>query len=422
MKNTDFDFDIFEAEKHRPQPNKEDNESSLNNYSNDDIISSKEGNSNKRSRSKKKPIIIASISIVVLIILAAIIVLAYPLLSSKHNPDKYIETYIECLSEKDWDKAYDFMPATDSPYITKENFKKFIEANSVDTLLSGASTMSFVIEQERTEDNKIYYSIDYIDSEGNWKTAHARIKMVKDGFWKYDEYRVIPSRKLICNADVYVPAGAKLFVDSIEVQNPESTTMTDSKTGNEIPVSVFTTDYMFSGEHEIKVLCDGFNDYIKKEKINTDNYIFYIPLTMSQDQYGKLYSRAQDDIKAVYNYACGGESGIDSSELSVAFAKDSVNSLYDEIKKSVYADNQYIDISEFAISEAKLKSQFGDIAVTCSSSAECYINFEFDYTYKITNNFDSTSEQRSDTGYASVKYIYENSKWVIDDIAVRAIF
>lgn len=422
MKNTDFDFDIFEAEKHRPQPNKEDNESSLNNYSNDDIISSKEGNSNKRSRSKKKPIIIASISIVVLIILAAIIVLAYPLLSSKHNPDKYIETYIECLSEKDWDKAYDFMPATDSPYITKENFKKFIEANSVDTLLSGASTMSFVIEQERTEDNKIYYSIDYIDSEGNWKTAHARIKMVKDGFWKYDEYRVIPSRKLICNADVYVPAGAKLFVDSIEVQNPESTTMTDSKTGNEIPVSVFTTDYMFSGEHEIKVQCDGFNDYIKKEKINTDNYIFYIPLTMSQDQYGKLYSRAQDDIKAVYNYACGGESGIDSSELSVAFAKDSVNSLYDEIKKSVYADNQYIDISEFAISEAKLKSQFGDIAVTCSSSAECYINFEFDYTYKITNNFDSTSEQRSDTGYASVKYIYENSKWVIDDIDVRAIF
>lgn len=90
--------------------------------------------------------------------------------------------------------------------------------------------------------------------------------MVKDGFWKYDEYRVIPSRNLICNADIYVPAGAKVFVDSVEVQNSQSTTMTDSKTGKDIPVSVFTTDYMFSGEHEIKVQCEGFNDYIKTEK------------------------------------------------------------------------------------------------------------------------------------------------------------
>lgn len=415
MEKTNFDFDIFEAEKHRADTGNE-------NYDGNDKNNKEKKEDNKRPSSKKKRLIAVIISIVLLILIAVTVLLVYPIVSSKHNPEKYIDAYIQCLSEKNWDEAYNFMPSIDSPYINKESFKQFIEANSVDTLFSGSKAGSYVIEKEYTGDKFTSYTIDYIDAEGNWKTVHARIKMVKDGFWKYDEYRVIPSRNLICDADIYVPAGAKVFVDSVEVQNSQSTTMTDSKTGKDIPVSVFTTDYMFSGEHEIKVQCEGFNDYIKTEKINKDSYIFYIPLTMSEDQYSKLYNRAQEAVNNLYSYACGGESGIDAAELSERFSGDSVNALYDEIKDSVYDSNKYIDITDFSISQATLKSQFGDIAVSCSSSAECYINFEFDYKYKITNSFDSASENRTDTGYASVKYVYENSKWVIDDIAVRAVF
>lgn len=413
MEKTNFDFDIFEAEKHRADTGNE-------NYDGNDKNNKEEDN--KRRSSKKRRLIAVIISIVLLILIAVTVLLVYPIVSSKHNPEKYIDAYIQCLSEKNWDEAYNFMPSIDSPYINKESFKQFIEANSVDTLFSGSKAGSYVIEKEYTGEEFTSYSIDYIDAEGNWKTVHARIKMVKDGFWKYDEYRVIPSRNLICDADIYVPAGAKVFVDSVEVQDSQSTTMTDSKTGKDIPVSVFTTDYMFSGEHEIKVQCEGFNDYIKTEKINKDSYIFYIPLTMSEDQYSKLYNRAQEAVNNLYSYACGGESGIDASELSERFSGDSVNALYDEIKDSVYDSNKYIDITDFSVSQATLKSQFGDIAVSCSSSAECYINFEFDYKYKITNSFDSESENRTDTGSASVKYVYENSKWVIDDIAVRAVF
>lgn len=413
MEKTNFDFDIFEAEKHRADTGNE-------NYDGNDKNNKEEDN--KRRSSKKRRLIAVIISIVLLILIAVTVLLVYPIVSSKHNPEKYIDAYIQCLSEKNWDEAYNFMPSIDSPYINKESFKQFIETNSVDTLFSGSKAGSYVIEKEYTGEEFTSYSIDYIDAEGNWKTVHARIKMVKDGFWKYDEYRVIPSRNLICDADIYVPAGAKVFVDSVEVQDSQSTTMTDSKTGKDIPVSVFTTDYMFSGEHEIKVQCEGFNDYIKTEKINKDSYIFYIPLTMSEDQYSKLYNRAQEAVNNLYSYACGGESGIDASELSERFSGDSVNALYDEIKDSVYDSNKYIDITDFSVSQATLKSQFGDIAVSCSSSAECYINFEFDYKYKITNSFDSESENRTDTGSASVKYVYENSKWVIDDIAVRAVF
>lgn len=413
MEKTNFDFDIFEAEKHRADTGNE-------NYDGNDKNNKEEDN--KRPSSKKKRLIAVIISVVLLILIAVTVLLVYPLVSSKHNPEKYIDAYIQCLSEKNWDEAYNFMPSIDSPYINKESFKQFIETNSVDTLFSGSKAGSYVIEKEYTGDKFTSYTIDYIDAEGNWKTVHARIKMVKDGFWKYDEYRVIPSRNLICNADIYVSAGAKVFVDSVEVQNSQSTTMTDSKTGKDIPVSVFTTDYMFSGEHEIKVQCEGFNDYIKTEKINKDSYIFYISLTMSEDQYSKLYNRAQEAVNNLYSYTCGGESGIDASELSERFSGDSVNALYDEIKDSVYDSNKYIDITDFSVSQATLKSQFGDIAVSCSSSAECYINFEFDYKYKITNSFDSESENRTDTGSASVKYVYENSKWVIDDIAVRAVF
>lgn len=69
-----------------------------------------------------------------LILIAVTVLLVYPIVSSKHNPEKYIDAYIQCLSEKNWDEAYNFMPSIDSPYINKESFKQFIEANSVDTL------------------------------------------------------------------------------------------------------------------------------------------------------------------------------------------------------------------------------------------------------------------------------------------------
>lgn len=374
-----------------------------------------------RKQKKRKKFFYVLIVFAVLIVAAGIAAAVYPLLSPQHNPDRFVKAYLGYASQRNWDIVYEFLPSLDSPYITRESFDKFISESSEDELVAGIDADDFIIEREKTDGDKIYYRVDYINTNGNWQTTYIKVKKIKDGFWKYDSYRIVPDKRIICDAQIYAPAGAKVYVDSTEVTSFETVNETDPKTGKEVSANVFTTDYMFSGSHNIKVQCDGFNDYENSVQIDDENSNIYISLNMSAEKYNSLMDEAKTAVQAVYAYACGGEE-VDKNIFSSEFAENSLEELYSEAKNSMYSDSKYIVISDFAVNDVNAKSEYEDISVSYNSSDDCYVNFEFNYSYKIKNKFDGLSESRSDTGYAAVKYIYENSKWVIDDIAARAIF
>lgn len=406
MKNNRIDFEAFEAEKHRPE--KAENGT---------------GKAIKRGGNKKKlRIIIAVICAVLLLLIAAVAAAIYPILSTRHNPDRFIEAYVQCVTSKDWNTAYRFLPSLDSPFITQEGFVQLMSESSAETLFAGGNVQSYVIEREKEKGNKIYYCIDYVDGNGEWNTEYVAVKTVKDGIWKYDDYRIVPGEKLMCSAEIYTPAGARLFLDGTEIENKSSLTETDPKTGKEVTACVFSTDYMFCTEHQIKVQCEGFEDYEETVQIDAQNNTVNITLTMSEEQYNSLFERAKKAVEAAYDYAGGGEAGIDESELSAGFAGERVEEFYSEIKSTEYADNKYLTVSDFSITSAESDTESGGTEVSYNSAGACYVNFEFNYTYTLSNSFDGASEKRSDTGRAGVKFVYENAKWVVDDIAVRAIF
>ena len=150
MKNNRIDFEAFEAEKHRPE--KAENGT---------------GKAIKRGGNKKKlRIIIAVICAVLLLLIAAVAAAIYPILSTRHNPDRFIEAYVQCVTSKDWNTAYRFLPSLDSPFITQEGFVQLMSESSAETLFAGGNVQSYVIEREKEKGNKIYYCIDYIDGNG----------------------------------------------------------------------------------------------------------------------------------------------------------------------------------------------------------------------------------------------------------------
>lgn len=409
MADTQINFDIFEAEKH------------LNNEKNSAPQNGGFEKENKIGK-KKKLCLIAGIAAAILI--AAVVTLTvYPLVSVKHNPEKFVKRYAEAVSEQDWDSAFEFLPAFDSPYITREAFYEYISAHPDDIPLAGAEAKSILIEPAKADGDMLYYTADYLDGSGNWQTAGFKVKRMKDGFWKYDTYRIIPSEKLICRAHICAPEGTKLFINSVEVASAGSEKGMDPKTGKEVSYAVFDSDYMIAGEYEIQAQCSGFQEYTQTVSVNSENEDFYISYKISEDAFQALFETAKSAVGALYDHACGTGNGIDRALLSSDFGQNGINALYDEISSSLACCGEYVKVSDFSITGAELKSSYGEGSETAyNSGGECAVNFSFDYTYKISNTFENTSENRDDTGYASVKFLYENNKWVIDDLAVRAIF
>ena len=400
----EINLEIFEAEKHREKP-----------------LPEKKPDKNKRK--KKQRIIMIILAVAVIAVAAVSAVITYPLLSKTHNPDRFVEAYVNSALNKDWETVYDYMPYTDSPFISYEGFTDFIQENPQENAFENANTESFVIEKDSMDGDFIYYSVDYPDQEQNWQTAYVTVKKVKDNFWKYDKYKIIPNQRLVCEAQIYAPAGAKVFIDGIELTEVRNEYGLDPANGKEISYSVFTSDYMFSGEHVITAQNAGCDDYESTVEINRENADVYLELRNSEENFNGLCENAKNAVQSLYPLAAGETADSTGIKFSSSFGKDGFQGLVKETGEFVYSELNGVSVSGIKIIKTEIRSEYDpNTKIAYNTSDEININFKFEYKYKISNTVENTSEERYDSGYAAVRFIYENSEWVIDNIAVRAFF
>lgn len=373
------------------------------------------------THSKQKKLKIFS-ALLLAVTAAAAAAALYPLLSARHNPDRFIKAYVNSAVNRDWKAVYSSIPYIDSPFISYEEFTDFINENPGENPLENAADGSFVIERESTEGQYIYYSVDYIDKDKNWNTAYITVKKTKDGFWKYDEYKIIPNQKLISRAQIYAPAGARLYVDGTEITDMRMKSGIDPSNGKETSYCVFTTDYLFTGVHEITAQKDGCEDYRAQADINAENSFIYVSMNISKDSFSACLENAKLAAETLYRLAAGEQDEADGLNFSSRFGRDGFIELAAQTKKSV-CPAAGVRVSDFKITSAQPKSTNKPAAgISYNTSDVIYADFNFEYKYKITNTAENTSQERFGEGYAAVKFVYENSEWVIDDIAARAIF
>lgn len=384
---------------------------------------SEEKNEKPNKNKKNGKIIKITAAIIFACIIIISVILIYPMLSAKHNPNKFAEKYISSIVEADWEYVYNHSSFGSSPFISYEAFETYCRENPQGISLGTAPILDYQIEIDKTEDNSIYYSVSYLTEDKTEGTYYINIIKTKDNFWKYDTFTAVPTENSICSATIYAPLGTTITLNGTKLESNSTVTSKSTQENKETAFSAFETGYLFEGSYELAAENPFCNSYSGTIEISRANNKHYLELSVSESCRNELFEKAKSSIETLYNGACA--NSIDTSELglSSAFTEEKFLEVLKVAEASVLYTNDSVSVSDFSITDAKQKSDSGtETIIACNYDSVIETAISFDYKYTVTNKIDNASEERKDTGYAVVRFVYENSKWLIDDIAVRAYF
>lgn len=403
--DNNYNFELFEAKR--------------DNFSQDSTqeVVKKHKNNNNKTRIA----LIAVITVIVLTVVCAA-VLAAPLLSSNHNPDKFADKFVKNLIQNDWDNIYDDSQFYNSPVITKEHFINYCEQNKQVTVLNGVKISDYIVEKDKESENSINYSIHYVTDTSEYGVYYLTVNKVEDKFWRYDTYKAELEGDSVCSIKIYAPSGTQVSINSANLTNAKEITersATDSS-------NVYLNEYdivLLDDTYNIEAQNESCNNYTQSAEINKETDDYYIEMTLSENAYNSLCSKGAEIVKTMYTQACSGSLTQQSIDVSESFSGDDFNAVISDIQNSIYASDSSIEVTDFQITGTSLKSSYSDnTKIGYESDGKTEIIFTFDYKYTISNTAAATSEQREDHGYANIEFIYQNSQWVVNDIACRAYF
>lgn len=385
-----------------------------------------EGGSQKAVRkhknmNKSRTALIAIIVGIVLAVVCASIFIS-PLLLSSHNPDRFADRFVKNLTQNDWEKIYDDSQFYNSPVITKEYFTKYCEQNKQVSVLNGTKVSDYIIEKDKESDDCINYSIHYVTDTSEYGVYYLTVNRVEDKFWKYDTYKALLQGDSVCNIKIYAPSDTQVSINSANLTNAKEITERSALGSSNVYLNEYDV-VLLDDTYNIEAQNENCNNYSQSAEINKETEDYYIEMTLSESAYNSLCSKGSEIVKTMYTQACSGSLTQQSIDVSESFSGDDFNAVINDIQNSVYSSDGVIEITDFQITGTSLKSSYSDnTKIGYDSNGKTEIIFTFDYKYTINNTADATSEQREDQGYANIEFVYQNSKWVVNDIGCRAYF
>lgn len=413
-----YNFELFEADKLKQAVNDENSETQNNFH---DETEAETAKAKKKKSAKKAKAIIIICAVLACMIIAAAITLIYPLLSAKYSPDRFVASYVSNVIDGNWAKVYKNSPFFNSPFITQESFVEYCKANPDAFAINKSKIADYKIERDRKDGDINYYSMNYITEDGEQGVYYITLQMTKNGFYKYDTYKAVPIEDIITRAVIYAPQGTEIALNGKEVKSTNIITPTSAPGTNELSYAEYKSDYLFAGSYEITAKNEAGLDYAQTADISSGNNIFYVALEV--DESTALYDRTKGAIEALYQSAIKNSINTDDLGISKSFDGDKFLAVLKNAEDEVYYTNENLEVSNFEITNAKCEKSSSDKTyISYNSNGETDITITFDYKYTLSNKVDNTSEEKTNTGFATVKFVYQNSAYVIDNIASRAEF
>ena len=377
---------------------------------------------NINASKKRSNIIKAAFITAFAALLIAIFVFAFPLLSPKHNPNRFVDAYIKSIINGDLKKVYENSDFGSSPFVSYEAFERFCSENPEGFSLSASPVSDFEVQADKKENGVIYYSVRYITEGGDTGVYYISVKQTKNGFWLYDGYTACISKNGICSAVIFAPCATEITVDGISVSKAQTISAKSADEKKTVYYDEYRIDHIFEGEHELKAINASCEEYTQKISITNSENKIYVNMKLSEGGFNSLADKAPQSVQAIYSSALSDNADKNALGFSESFSDEGFSSLISDIQQSAFFGNSYISVSDITVSSIAVKNGFEDYELNCRASKDICLAFDFDYTYKISNSAESTEESRSDTGSASVYYTYENGEWRISDISLYAYF
>lgn len=244
-----------------------------------------------KEKKKKKTGLIVTLVLVFLALCAIILALIGLVVGSFFvTPDAQAEKFASYLEDGDTKGLYDMM-FDENSIITYEQFADAY-LNSEDFGLDKyeGKTGHQVVLATEGELISNYYA-RFIGGGA----LYFDVEKVEDGFWYFDEYRIVTED---CpDYEVYVPEGARLFVDDVEIlSEPEKDVVTGLDKYNLAP--------LLTGEYDLRVEY-GDKIYEKRICVFTDLYYNTLILDPEEIEYGSTIQEASAyttaDAEAFFN-------------------------------------------------------------------------------------------------------------------------
>lgn len=354
-------------------------------------------------------IIIAAAAVCVALI---IFIIAGNVLS---NPKRTVEKYFKAASSGNWEKVYNYVDIPDGEFITKDLLAKAFEDE--DTM--NITNFEVVENESNTSGISKQYYITYFASGSSKRTT--RVEVVRDGrfmlFWQ--RYKISADDIVAQNIKFTVRDGSKLYIDGIEVKDSYIVEEKDDSSTNK----TYKIDYLFMGDHEIKVVSDVYHDVEKNYSITSSSMEYTVTTTDIKDEIvAARMTAAENDMQTFYEAAIAKKDFNDLKSLCVSddTQQKSIKSLYDTFVTRTY-NNGYgvakIDFTDFSeTTTTGVSKGVPYVSVTVTAKVNATVNIK-----PTSYNNNATSKSVTDTIKDVFRYEYHDGEWKISSVSLDRV-
>lgn len=317
---------------------------------------------------------------------------------------EYVATkYFEALSNGDINTAYNFLKFDESDFLNKKFYAE--QAEYFDSPIKAYSVKcQSDMKTGMTEARVSYQTVD------NERKKVFKVSLVKEKKKKYlffDSWKIEPTNMMADYFDILVPVGAKVYLDSVQL---------DEKNSEITDESLYTRYHIqniFEGYYDILVTADGMKDYencieIESEESYKVNDMEYTDEYMKQ-MYEKTAEFAKVCIEALFSRA-------DFNVLRPFASTDELlcANLQMDYEKMLEAMDESITTKKLNVYNA------GASLLECSGNQiRIGVMYHYDHKFKEYNPWFGKNEMKEVKGRESsliVTFSKENDEWVVTHI------
>lgn len=408
--SNEIDFDVFNRTRENSLP---------------EVENERKAERKNDKRKKKKADLTIKICLTVFAVFILIIAAVY-FISPYHNPERMVNRFVNSVNEENWKGVYKSIVANDSPFVDKNDFISYCNENSTAVSLTQSHIVDFEIVKDKTENNNYYYSVNYVDENGANGVFYVTVQKVKERFWIFDRYEVVPDFDCITSVSIYAPQNSSVYIDDNLLSTKETVSAYDSAYDCEYSYDKFTAQYVLSGSYEVSVSNPECTETTQSIDTNEDTQ-YFISMPISEDGYNSLCDKSVDYISQFYSGVIDDSIDIASFPLSQNFTQERFDAVVSSISEELYKDLEEYNITSINVTECRINTPYDsskDI-LGCSEMPVIEVRMEFDYDYtsqSIKDDGSELTENKNDTGQFNVFYTYENGEWKIIDVSHSAWF
>ena len=326
------------------------------------------------------------------------------------SPEHIAGAYFEGMTKGNFDFVYEKTQITETPFLTKEMFKKYAEPWDEEQVASYdvQCELEEPLDPDRVVANIVYRNADELEERTYYLILE---KQQEKKYFFFDKWEVMADHLMEEECTVCVPKGATVTVGGITL-NSSYKTIDESEYDEEDEGSTvkYELPTMFRGTYDIRITKSGMQDY--QGIVESEDDLNIYSLNYEEGVIENLQKQA-GKVAMVYLQALAEKSKFSVMEEFVTTNRE----IAQEVKESY---NMALELREDIIRVDKLNVY--NVSSAVSRIDNDVISFEVSYEYDeeyVTDDFwfDEWEEKNEEEeGLIHVRFRQEDGEWGISSI------